>query len=452
MKSRSLKSRMIVAGAVWIFFALILAGSAISYLFIENVEKGVRSDLTATLSRLVSIIDLDAQQDLPRLTRQLPDPRYETPFSGVYWQITDIGNHKALRSRSLWDKNLQTEVGTEGEHFASVDGPAGQSLLTLSLTTRFKARDIERHYQIVVAQDRSILDETIHKFAWEMTAALTVLGAALVLAAVLQVHFGLLPFRQLKSEVEIIRKGAATSLESQYPTEVYPLVAEVNELLKLQETSIEFARTRASDLAHGLKTPLSVLVTIADDLRCRGETSAASVLFDLSDEMNSRVDYQLKLSKLRQRARLHTLRAPLGSIVNRAVAVMKKTKDGEQLNWQVEAVQKIDVDIDENDLVELVGIVLENAAKWATSKVRVSASRREDVAELCVFDDGPGISKSQLQFIGMRGQRFDESVNGFGLGLAIAKEIITLNKGSITFGGGPEMGTVVMITLPLYED
>ena len=449
MKSRSLKSRMIVAGAVWIFFALILAGSAISYLFIENVEKGVRSDLSATLSRLVAIIDLDARQDRPRLTRQLPDPRYETPFSGVYWQITDIDNQKALRSRSLWDKNLETEVSTDGEHFASIDGPAGQSLLALSLTTRFKARDIERHYQIVVALDRSILDETIHKFAWEMTAALAVLGASLVLAALLQVHFGLLPFRQLKSEVEIIRKGTATSLESEYPTEVYPLVAEVNELLKLQETSIEFARARASDLAHGLKTPLSVLVTVAEDLRRRGETSAASVLFDLSDEMNSRVDYQLKLSKLRQRARLHTLRAPLGSIVSRAVAVLKKTKEGEQLNWQIDMAQNIDVDIDENDLVELVGVVLENAAKWATSTVRVSASRRKDVAELRIFDDGPGIGQSHLKLIGKRGQRFDESVGGSGLGLAIATEILAINHGSILFEGDQGMGTLVIVRLPL---
>ncbi|SDB72892.1 Signal transduction histidine kinase [Agrobacterium fabrum] len=450
MKSKSLKSRMIVAGAVWIFFALILAGSAISYMFIENVEKGVRSDLTATLSRLIAIIDLDAQQDRPRLTRQLPDPRYETPFSGVYWQITDVDNQQALRSRSLWDKNLQTGAkNTDGEHFASVQGPAGQSLLALSLTTTFKARNLERHYQIVVAQDRSILDETIRKFAWEMAAALTVLGASLVLAALFQVRFGLLPFRQLKSEVETIRKGAAFSLGSEYPTEVYPLVAEVNELLKLQETSIEFARARASDLAHGLKTPLSVLATIAYELENRGETSAASVLFDLSDEMNSRIDYQLKLSKLRQRARLHSLRAPLGSIVNRAVAVLKKTKEGEQLHWQIEMAQNIDVDLDENDLVELVGILLENAAKWATSKVHVSASMQDYVAELRVHDDGHGIGQSQSELIGKRGQRFDESVGGSGLGLAIAREILAINHGSITFESGQGMGTLVIVRLPL---
>ncbi|MDQ1199117.1 signal transduction histidine kinase [Rhizobium sp. SORGH_AS 787] len=449
MTSRSLKSRMISAGTVWILLALILAGSAISYLFIENVEKGLRSDLNATLSRLIAIIDIETKGNSPRLTRHLPDPRYETPFSGVYWQIVDLDSQMVTRSRSLWDKILQVAPTTDGEHLSSISGPAGQSLSALSLTTSFQAGDKERHYQVVVAQDRSILDETIMHFTWELTAAFVVLGAALIIAAVLLVKFGLVPFRQLRSEVEDVRKGISSCLEKQYPAEVYPLVAEVNELLKLQETSMEFARARASDLAHGLKTPLSILATLAHELEGRGEKSAAALLFSLSDEMNSRVEYQLKLSKLRQRAKSHTLRTHLESIVSRAVAVLERTRDGERLDWRIEILQDSEVNIDANDLVELVGVVLENAAKWAKSTVAVTVTAQGDVAELRVHDDGPGIEKSKLELVGLRGQRFDETVNGFGLGLAIAKEILAINRGSIAFESGPAMGTLVTVRLPL---
>ncbi|MGP4689581.1 sensor histidine kinase [Agrobacterium pusense] len=452
MRSKSLNARMMVAGAVWIVFALVIAGTAISYMFVENAERTVRSDLTATLSRLIANIDLDADGDRPRLSRSLPDPRYETPYSGLYWQITDVDSQKSISSRSLWDTKLLLSSSKTREHFESITGPAGQSLLALSLKTSFRSRDREKHYEVVVAQDRSIIDETITRFAWEMAAALLVLGASLILAAFLQTKFALLPFRQLQSEVENIRKGTSTSLRSEYPVEVSPLVAEVNELLKLQESSIDFARARAADLAHGLKTPLSVLSSLAYELETRGETSAAAVLFELSNEMTSRVDYQLKLSKLRHRAKSHTLRAPLGEIVRRAVSVLQKTRDGEGLEWKIEGTQDLDVDMDPSDLVELVGVILENAAKWAMTEVLISLRKRDDKAEFVVRDDGPGIDLSQLKLIGVRGQRFDESVVGSGLGLSIAKEILAMNNGTISFKRADATGTIVTVMLPLPHE
>jgi signal transduction histidine kinase len=449
MKFGSLKVRMIVGTAVSIAFALVLAGIALGYMFVESVERGARSDLSATMARLVALVDLDVTGAVPRLSGRLPDPRYDTPHSGLYWQVRDMDSQRTIRSRSLWDRMLETDPKLEGQRFSTMTGPAGQSLIALSLNANFKTNQQDKRYQIIVAQDRSILDDSIKDFAWSMVIALLVLGGALVVVAVLQVHFGLLPFKKLRQDVESIRKGTASSVESSYPAEVVPLVVEVNELLALQQKSIEFARSRAADLAHGLKTPLSVIGTIAHELEVRGDHHHAAVISDLANEMHERIDYQLRLSRLRHRARLHVLRAPLNPVVTRAMLVLQKTKEGERLEWQADMQDQLDVDIDANDLIELVGIVLENAAKWARSAVSVRLHKDGDVAELRIGDDGPGIDQSNLNLVGVRGRRFDESAPGSGLGLAIAREIIALNNGSMSFQNRSSGGTLVILRLPL---
>ncbi len=449
MKLGSLKVRMIVGTAVSIAFALVLAGIALGYLFVESVERGARSDLSATMARLVALVDLDVTGAVPRLSGRLPDPRYDTPHSGLYWQVRDMDSQRTIRSRSLWDRILDTDPKLEGQRFSTMTGPAGQSLIALSLNASFKTNQQDKRYQIIVAQDRSILDDSIKDFAWSMVIALLVLGGALVVIAVLQVHFGLLPFKKLRQDVESIRKGTASSVERSYPAEVVPLVVEVNELLALQQKSIEFARSRAADLAHGLKTPLSVIGTIAHELEVRGDHHHAAAIANLADEMHERIDYQLRLSRLRHRARLHMLRAPLNPVVTRAMLVLQKTKEGERLEWLAALNDELDVDIDANDLIELVGIVLENAAKWAKSTVSVQIRKDGDVAELRISDDGPGIDQSNLKLVGVRGRRFDESAPGSGLGLAIAREIVALNNGSMSFQNTSSGGALVILRLPL---
>lgn len=449
MKLGSLKVRMIVGTAISVAFALVLAGIALRYMFVESVERGARSDLSATMARLVALVDLDVTGAVPRLSGRLPDPRYDTPQSGLYWQVKDLDTQRTIRSRSLWDRVLDADPRLEGQRLWTIKGPAGQSLLALSLNANFKTNQKDKRYQIVVAQDRSILDDSIKDFARSMVIALFVLGGALVIIAVLQVHFGLLPLKKLRQDVENIRKGTASSVESSYPAEVVPLVVEVNELLALQQKSIEFARSRAADLAHGLKTPLSVIGTIAHELEARGDHHHAAAIADLANEMHERIDYQLRLSRLRHRARLHMLRAPLNPVVTRAILVLKKTKEGERLEWLTDMKDEFDVDIDANDLVELVGVVLENATKWAKSTVSVQVRKDGGWAELGIRDDGPGIDQSNLNLVGIRGQRFDERAPGNGLGLAIAREIVALNNASMSFQNLSGGGALVVLRLPL---
>ncbi|MFV0292812.1 MAG: sensor histidine kinase [Paracoccus sp. (in: a-proteobacteria)] len=450
MKARSLKIRLLTGGALWTILALIVTGLAILYLFIQTVERSVHSELDAEATRLTALI-VPGNHDRPALRGRLPDPRYELPLSGVYWQITRQDG-TILRSRSLWDFVIDYDASAHTEniwHFET-SGPNGQTLLATALSARFQdtKEEIEA-YTIMVAQDRSVLNESIAWFGRDLLVALLVLGAALVLAAIAQVGVGLRPLRMLRYDIQNIRTGETDAVGDRYPTEILPLVSEVNGLLVSQQRLIEYARARASDLAHGLKTPLAVMGTVADQLRKQGDATNADLIEDLVTEMTERIDYQLRLSRLRQRSRTQVLKTPLDDVLPRIVSVLRCTASNEHLNWDITHSDRLYLDIDRNDLVELLGILLENAAQWATSVVVTRVSRQGSDAEILISDDGGKLTGADVAALSKSDFRLDEKVHGHGLGLGIAREIVTLNGGKITFTLSPEGGLELRLRLPL---
>ncbi|MHB1111033.1 MAG: sensor histidine kinase [Devosia sp.] len=450
MTPRSLRLRLLAGAALWIALALFVAGIGIAYMFIASVERDQRRDLTATFNRVVALIDPAASP--PGLSQPLTDPRYETPFSGLYWQLEDITTGEAGRSRSLWDFAIGSAAlpaAAGATQFATLSGPSGQSLSVLVRDIRLTEEAGNRALRVTIAEDRATLDATIARFGWELAAALLLLAAALIAAAWLQVHLGLSQLQKLRAGIEAIRRGQSDRLEGDFPAEVLPLTAEVNELLQSQQATIDFARARAADLAHGLKTPLAVLATTADALRTRSDPETAALVEQLASEMADRVDYQLRLSRLRMRTRAHMLSARLDEALRRTVAVLRKTHDGERLNWVAELGQPLAVDIDDHDLIELVGVLLENAAKWAQSAVHLRSRRDGGMAEVSISDDGPGLTEAQIAGLGTRGRKLDESKKGSGLGVSIALEIVALNNGTLDFGRSERGGLLITLRLPL---
>jgi len=446
--ARSLRLRLLAGAALWIAAALILAGLAIVYLFVDNIEANARLGLRASLSRVVAL--LDPASSPPALEGALPDPRYDSPDSGIYWQIENLATHELGRSRSLFDFTLAPpQALVDGrENFVTLGGPDGQSLLALIRTVRF---DDEHSYRVILAENRAPLNESIARFGLQLTLALIIVGLVLAAAALLQVRLGLGPLDALRAGIEAVRKGRRDRLPTDYPAEVQGLVSEVNELLAAQEQSVRFAQERASDLAHGLKTPLAVLGTIAADLRNSGNDASARNLDVLASEMAERIDYQLRLSRLRLRPRTHEFSANLEDAVSRTLAVIRRTPEGEHLTIETH-LEPFLVDIEPRDLIELVGALTENAAKWARSRLDVEAKREDGTALLRIADDGPGLSAEDITRIGQRGQRLDETSKGSGLGVAIAHEIAALNGGSIQFGRASIGGLEVLVSLPLARD
>jgi signal transduction histidine kinase len=452
VKRRSLRLRLLAGSALWVGLALLIAGIAIGYMFIASVERGVQTDLAAASERLMALID--PATDGLSTAQPLPDPRYDRPFSGLYWQLDriDPGQQKQSRSRSLWDFVLSPGAFADGTaHIVTIPGPGGTSLSAVTRQVRLTTVMGPKAYQVTLAQDRAILDAAINHFGWQLAIALAILAIVLIISAWWQVNLGLHPLQKVRSGIEAIRHGHTDYLPDAYPSELLPLVSEVNDLLRTQEKSMEFARARAADLAHGIKTPLAVLETIAEKLEKKGDMETAQLLQELSREMEDRIDYQLRLSRLHLRARSHTLRASLGDALVRAIAVLKKTRDGETLNWVLEASDALYVDIDPHDLMELVGVLLENAAEWGRTLVRVEARRSGGNAIVVISDDGPGLTDMEIGKLGERGRRLDESTKGSGLGIAIAMEITSLNNGEIAMARGPEGGLAVTLTLPLAD-
>lgn len=447
MKQRSLRLRLLIGAAIWVAVTVLITGAAIFYLFRSSVERDTRADLEASLDRLAALIEPEAEGAL--LREPLPDPRYELPYGGVYWQVQELDGAVVERSRSLWDYELPIPAATtDQQQLATLAGPDGQALAALSRRVDFDAAADQRTYLITVAEDRSILDQTISEFGGDMALALLTLGLATLAAAWLVVQTGLSPLDAVRRGVEGIRRGAAEKLVDSYPAEVMPLVGEVNELLSLRDKSVEFARSRAADLAHGLKTPLQVLTATADKLRKAGDRANATAIDDILAEMSDRIDYQLRLARLRLRAQSDVISTSLNTVLSRTVSVIRQTHEGESLAWNVETGTDVAVDIDSHDLLELVGVLLENAAKWAKSRVDVTVREGGGSVEVTIADDGPGLTEEQITRLGVRGRRLDESRRGSGFGMAIAMEILELNNASAVLGRSEHGGLSVTLRLP----
>lgn len=447
--SSSLRLRLLIGGAAWIVLALVVAGIFISASFEASINAARRDDLEASFDRLVASID-PATGALAS-AEPLADPRYNTPLGGLYWQVDDADAGTSTRSRSLWDETLPlSSIPRHGADatLATIPGPGGTPLLVFARSVTVAAGQTSRHFDVGVAEARSVDDNPILSFNTSLLIALVILGATLLAAAVLQVNFGLAPLGRLRRSVAAVRNGAIPRLAPPRTEELEGVVQQVNELLDAQEATITFARERASDLAHGLKTPLAVLSATSARLRESGDRINADLLEMLTDQMNARIDYQLRMARLRFRTRAQGVKSSVNEVVLRSVTVLRKSVAGERLNWLVDLDENLEVDMDPHDLMELAGILLENATQWAHERVRLRCARDGDWIAVVIEDDGVGISDDAIARLGVRGTRLDETKSGEGIGLAIAYEVVRLNRGTISATRGDMGGLRLSVRLP----
>jgi len=442
---------MVTLAGLWAIVAVLIAAVVLQELFNTNVERTLRTDMAASLNHLIA--SLQPESEVPAITRPLPDPRYATPLSGRYWQIEALDNGQVTRSRSLWDYVIPTPRPTlaDGEVFTSAAGPEGQALALLTRQVAVELDEGTRGYLVTVAEDRHVIDAATASFRRDMVITLSVLGIGIVIAAFLQIRLGLRPLASIRQEIEAIRRGEAERIRQSYPRELRPLVEEVNDLLAIHDKAGEYARSRASDLAHGLKTPLAALRQSAERLRAKGEEAEASLIDDITAEMLERIEYQLRLATLRIRSASHVANASLNAALIRTLMVLKKTARGEQLHWVAELQTDATIDIHRQDLLELVGIIIENASKWARTSIQITTQVSGNHARVVIADDGPGVPITQMNGLGQRGQRLDEAQPGTGFGLAIAGEIVRLNRGEISFDQSKMGGLEVTLKLPLAK-
>jgi signal transduction histidine kinase len=442
---RSLRFRLLSAAAVSTLFALILAGFSLVTLFENHLERRFDAELEAYLSQLIGRIEVDGDGRV-HVPGRLVDPRFEKPLGGLYWQVQDDERPTLVRSRSLWDYviDLPRDALSLGDvHRHELPGPDGQSLMVRERQVIVLPDTLARRLRVVVARDHSDLDEARRALTRDMLPYFVLLAVFLMGASWFQVRTGLSPLELVRRGVLEVRGGRVQRLANRYPDEVMPLVDEINELLEARDAMIERARAWTADLAHGLKTPLSALGADAQRLRDAGQTAMANDLDELAQTMRRRVDRELIRARLRSAGTAVAQPVDLVRAVDRVLRTLKRTPQGEALDWVAVMPERVPVCVRDDDLTELLGNLLDNASKWAGGEVRVTVSTADGV-EVLIEDDGPGVADDQLARLGERGVRLDQKTHGHGLGLAIAQDIVEAYGGEIGFSrsalGGLRVG------------
>lgn len=445
MKPYSLRLRLLVTGAVSVLIALGVAAVGIALLFSAHVERRALAELSVQLDQVLSGVERDAD-GLLYLSNTPADPRFERPFGGLYWQISVDG--RLLRSRSLWDHEIQLpidELPDGGEHIHTLEGPDGQSLLTVERSVILPPRLGATAMRAAVAVDQAELQKASRDFASDLLPYLLILAAVLILAMAVQIAIGLRPLGRVEARLGDIRSGRSQRLGEDFPAEVIPLATEVDALLSEREAEIARAGMRAADLAHGFKTPLQALLGEAGRLRENGQDIHAEAIEETVETMRGHVDREL----MRARISLHreTARCDVPDVVEAVLRVLRRSSPGGEKSWDVDLEPSLAVRAEAADLTEILGAVAENAARHAASRIQICARGVGGEVAIRIEDDGPGIPPEKLAEMTRRGVRADESSAGSGFGLAIASELAETLGGRLDLRPGTP-GLSVRLTLP----
>lgn len=449
----SLRVRLLAGTLAWIAASIAIAGWGLGTLVRDHVEARFHAELRTHLDQLTANLVLD-EADAPELSTPLSDPRLARPYSGLYWQVDRAAGPAGpaaigvLRSRSLWDAVLEVPTGTglDGQvHLHRVRGPAGATLQVIERTIHPADRP-GLTFRMMVAADERAMTEPVQRFRGMLWAALALLAIGLVVAAVMQVVVGLAPLARLQRALGAVREGKATRMEGSFPSEVTPLVDEFNAVLGQNAEIVVRARTLAGNLAHALKTPLSVLANAAHAQR-GGEF--ARLVGDQVEVARRQVDYHLKRARSAAATRVPGARTPVAPVVDGLVRAIERIHADRRLEVDV---QPIDGALafrgEEQDLQELLGNLVDNACKWARHRVALSAGGDGGRLTIAIDDDGPGIAREARANLMRRGVRADERVEGSGLGLAIVDELARLYGGEVRFEDSPLGGARVVLDLP----
>ncbi|MCO4864785.1 sensor histidine kinase [Cupriavidus sp. WGlv3] len=445
---RSLALRLLAVAAIWLAAALGVSGWLLSALFERHVNQTYVRQLEHQLASLAAALDWSAEGKLV-LHRSPADPRYELPYSGAYWQARAPGT--LLRSRSLWDTEMPATAlrrisdasgaSDASDGIAEVrSGPNRQSLLVVSRQLVLASADTP--VEISVALDRTELRAARRSFNQTLAWSLTALGLGLMLAVAAQVRFGLAPLARLRRALATMQARREASLGGAWPAEVEPLVTEINALLAHNAQALERSRRQAADLAHAVKTPLAVLANEAAAL----PGAAALAVSGQVEAMRRQVDRHLA------RARAAGAAGARGERIDAAPALRELARALARLHR--ERALELTVDGgghfagDRQDLVEMLGNLLDNACQWARTRVRATLREDAGVLEILVEDDGAGMPPEARALATARFGRLDEAAAGSGLGLAIVTEIAALYDGSLALASSPLGGLAACLRLP----
>jgi signal transduction histidine kinase len=455
MRGSSLATRLFLSATAWVVVILVITGIVLSSVYRDATERAFDRRLNLYLRTLIAEV---ATPDEPpdHQFQSLGEPLFELPLSGWYWQITRTDSEKGetRASRSLWDKKLpkldeSAELTAAGVRLGYIDGPEGQNLRMVERPVDLGA---DGKFLVSVAGDASeIFDET-RSFDYYLGGTFAALTIVLLLTTIFQVRFGLAPLKRISDSIADIRSGRAERLEGEFPVEIAPLARETNALIDANREIVERARTHVGNLAHAIKTPLSVIVNEAS---AHGADPFATKVLEQADVMRDQVAHHL------ERARIAARLTIIGTVTEVAPAIEALRRTMEKIHRDRGVVIEVVADAqarfrgEKQDLEEMAGNLVDNACKWAASHVFIEVRVERPVKpgagpllRVIVDDDGRGLSAAERAQVARRGQRLDESKPGSGLGLSIVVDLAALYGGSLSLGSAPIGGLRAELVLP----
>ena len=456
MRLNSLALRLFFSATTWIVVILLVTGIVLSSIYRAAVERAFDRRLGVYLRSLVADV-ATPEENAGKFPQSIGEPLFDLPLSGWYWQVTrlDAPTPDVRSSRSLWDATLPhlTDLATSSAAGAANggygEGPEGQRLRIVERTIDLGE---EGRYLVAVAGDAAEIEDETRNFDGALAITFAVLGAVLLLTTTFQVRFGLAPLKRISEGLAAIRTGKAEQLEGAFPVEIAPLARETNALIEANRDIVTRARTHVGNLAHALKTPISVMLNEATAHR---EDSFALKVREQTEIMRDQVTRHLERARLAARVAVIGTVTDVRSVVMALARTMEKIHHDRRIAIDINAPEGVRFRGEQPDLEEMVGNLVDNACKWAQSRVSVEVfSQRPDpnderaLVHILVDDDGPGLSPQQREQVARRGRRLDETKPGSGLGLSIVMELAGLYGGALSLGTAPIGGLRADLVLP----
>lgn len=437
----SLSRRMIGIAALWIVVLLFAGGAALDRVLTAAITRNFDDGLRYSLTAMVSSAEIGPDGEV-LFNRPLADQRFLEPASGLYYQVSGKG-HDDWRSRSLWDRALKIDAdhSDTGDHtYDSAQFP-GEPLRILERTIELPGS--ATRWVFIVAQSRDGLNEQIAVLRGTLVRSFAILGFGLIIMAALQVWYGLRPLRHIRLAIARMREGKQSRVTEPLPRDVQPLVDELNALLAHNEQQADEARTHAGNLAHALKTPLTVVMNAAT---AHAPDLAPTVIREAAT-MRRQIDHHLARARALGRRGAAQSRAdvsPSLDAVERAVARLYP-----EIRIDSQAITGAAVRVERQDLDEMLGNLIENAAKYGGGSVFVTVEKADAMIAVLVEDDGAGIPEAERIRIFDRGVRLDSGKPGSGLGLSIVRDVAEIYGGTVSLGESEDLGgLLVRLELP----
>ncbi|GED46876.1 MAG: HAMP domain-containing sensor histidine kinase [Pseudomonadota bacterium] len=438
--SRSINLRLLLAVLLMVLLALPVAGWLLAHHYRTAAVNAFDERLEATLNVVIAGVTYDPLAGQLNYERALGDPRFDHVYSGWYWQITDDANH-SVTSRSLWDQRLPV-LESERVTARTLPGPRGQQLRVVERDIYLAPLETPLHVSVAARDDD--LREDIQEFQQMLWLGLLGLGALLLGVLALQVRWGLAPLRRMNANLREVEQGRTEQLETRLPDELATLATSMNAVLARDQRLIERGRHTAGNLAHALKTPISVMRLLAKQLPSESRSAWEAELSRIDSAVRhhlaraSAAGEGVRFAPVALQGTLAPLITGLARLAQRRHITLRQTVDS-----------GVRVHMDGQDLQEMVGNLLDNALRWGKSDVHIRLQAQSEMLLLVVSDDGPGMTPQECQAAVQRGKRLDEQRSGSGLGLAIVTDLVTLYHGQMRLQRAESGGLEVVIELPV---